>query len=97
MPAACSTGAYPNTESQFPKAWDFTIGPVLRRTKVGEAEVKPVGQTFRAPEELAGCGEVPTFGLFCTSMPVYAETGEKSKAQPDKRLASETYKMGAVC
>lgn len=69
MPAACSTGAYPYTESQFPKAWDFIIGPVLRRRKVGEVEAKPVGQTFRAPEELAGCGEVPTFGFSHTNMP----------------------------
>lgn len=99
MPAACSTGAYPQHRVSIPKGFDFMIGPVLRRRKVGEAEAKPVGQTFRAPEELAGCGEVPSFGLFCTSLPVYAEAGERGKAQPDKRLVSEMYKVGvgAVC
>lgn len=60
----------------------------------GNPEAKPVGQTFREQEELGGYGEVPALGLFHTNMPVYAETGEKGKAQPDKRLASETYKVG---
>lgn len=63
---------------------------------------KPRGKTRRTDfqrSKLGGYGEVPALGLFRTNMPVYAETGGKGKAQPDKRLASETCKVGvgAVC
>lgn len=61
------------------------MGSLLRRQEAGGAVAKPVGQTFRDPEEEeAGDVDGPTFGLLHTRMSVYAEMGKQDKVQPAK-------------